>query len=432
MDYKDIIFCILNSLLSIYISCLFFETFSQKSSLRFKKLFLCTIFLIFTVTLIFLKNNIFSFTILIFIVYALSYFYNIKWYNRIFLSILITLIFSFAELIVALISSSIFKLSLSALKTGYYFVAGMLLSKLLVFVIISIIKIGKHKLPAMKIGFLWIYIIILPITSFVLIFIMVDYIYRIENNSFMLIITILGFVLLILSNIFIFYVIDKICDQFATERKLMIANELIENQKKTYRDLIDSQTKIRKIKHDLKNVMIGILHDLNNNKISDAINHLQKNCDYLNNDENILVSGNSIIDTIISVKNEVAKNLGIHINIEIELLNQINIDPIDFSVLLGNIIDNAIEATEKTSTQEKTIDASIYTKNSSMVLTVINPIDNKIDINNLVTTKKDKDMHGFGILQIKSLANKYNGNVFFECTDSKFKVTVFINNKLYE
>lgn len=428
MEIKELLFCIFNGLLTVYITCFFLAIFATKREVKFRTLLLCILSVIFIFSLILLDNSILSFVFLIFILIALSRLYELKWTYCIFLSACITLIFSFTELIIALCSSYILSVDFATLKTGYYFVSGMLLSKLLTFVIFAIIKLGKHRLPIKKIGLLWGYISVLPVTSFALIFIMVDYIYKIESNPTMQLITSIVFVLLIASNIFIFYVVDKICDRFATEQKLILANELIESQKKTYRDLYDSQTEIKKIKHDLKNVMVGILHHINNNEIADAKQYIEKNCELLKNSLDNTASGNSIIDTLISVKSEVAQLANVKINSDVVLLNQINIDDIDFSIILGNAIDNAIEATEKTQLHKKVVDISIIAKNSNVVIVVKNPVDKRVDTNNFTTTKSNSEMHGFGILQIMTLVKRYNGEAFFDCDDEIFKMTAIINN----
>ena len=428
MDIKELLFCIFNGLLTVYITCFFFGIFATKRDFKFRTLVLCVLSVIFIFSLILLDNSLLSFVFLIFIIIALSRLYNLKWTHCIFLSACVTLIFSFTELIIALCSSYILRVDFATLKTGYYFVAGMLLSKLLTFVIFAIIKLGKHSLPIKNMGLLWGYIGVLPITSFALIFIMVDYIYKIESNPTMQLITSIVFVLLIASNIFIFYVVDKICDRFVTEQKLILANELIESQKKTYRDLYDSQTEIKKIKHDLKNIMIGVLHYINSNEISEAKKYIEQNCELLKGNFNNVASGNSIIDTLISVKSEVAQTVNVKLNTDIVLLNQINIDDIDFSIILGNAIDNAIEATEKTKLHKKEVDISIIAKNSNIVIVVKNPVDKRVDTNNFSTTKSNSEMHGFGILQIMTLVKRYQGETFFDCDDKTFKMTAIINN----
>lgn len=51
----------------------------------------------------------------------------------------------------------------------------------------------------------------------------------------------------------------------------------------------------------------------------------------------------------------------------------------------------------------------------------------KIDISNLISTKADSESHGYGILQMRSLAKKYNGDIFFDCNDEQFKTTIILN-----
>ena len=107
-------------------------------------------------------------------------------------------------------------------------------------------------------------------------------------------------------------------------------------------------------------------------------------------------------------------------------------DSIDFSVLIGNAIDNAIEATQSVKTHDKVINITIMTKNSNLLIIVKNPVDAKIDTQNLATTKKEFELHGFGVLQMTNLVEKYGGDIFFECDDKQFKTTIILNNNANE
>ena len=139
-------------------------------------------------------------------------------------------------------------------------------------------------------------------------------------------------------------------------------------------------------------------------------------------------SGHSVIDTLIYAKKDLADAYGIEFNIELQLSKPIYIDTIDFSVLFGNAIDNAIEATINSKKHKKVIDICVISKNSSLILVFKNPVDKQINIENLSTTKFDKKQHGFGILQIRSLAAQYKGDVFLDCSEQEFKTTIIINN----
>ncbi len=424
MNVSEVIYNLFNALLTVFINYFFFSAFAKSKQFRLRGLYLVVICIVYILALLFLNNSMLSFTVIIILDFLLSYLFNIKLVNRIFLCIAINLMYSFTELIVAVASSNILNVEMSVLKTGFYFISGMLMSKLLTFLIVAIIKIGKHKLPIRKLGIVWIYISILPITSFILIFIMIDYIYLIES-SMMQTVTVAGFTMLIFANVFIFYVIDKICDYFEVNNKLDIAGKMIETQKLMYQSLYDNQAEIKKIKHDISNIMLGIKNLLNSGKIDKINQYLDENIGKFQNKD--FVSGNSIIDVLIHDKTKIANEKGINIEVDLILDSPLEIDPIDFSIMIGNAIDNAIEATEKT--LHKTVNISIHTKNNNLIVVIENPVIENVDINNLETTKKDKHMHGIGIAQMMNLSQKYDGTVVFDCNDCIFTTSFVLNNK---
>lgn len=430
MEIYNIIFNIFNGLISIYINCFFFETFSTKRLIKFRKCIIFVLTVIFILSLVLQTDKLLNFITLLFVVIALSFLYNTKWYMGIFLSFAVILLSSFAELVVALTTSYLIDVDVATLKTGTYFITGVLFSKLLGFIIIAIIRLGKHSLPIKKFGSFWLYISMLPIASVIMLFIISDYIYIIQNKPIEQTITLLGICLLIAINIFVFYIIDKICDYYNVQQDLVIANKLIENQRNSYQELFDSQTEIKKLRHDLKNIMIGILYEIEYGEIDQAKKYIQDTRILLEKDSSNLLTGNSIIDTLLLVKKNIADGKGIEMDVNLEIPHTINIDAVDFSVLLGNAIDNAIEATVRTKKCNGVVEVKIITKNSNIVMIVKNPVDKKVDTNNLLTTKNNKEYHGFGLIQMKNLAQKYNGELLLDCNETKFITTIYLNNSI--
>ena len=422
----EIIYNIINAILQIFLLCFFFSTFSEKNSFKGIYIYVFSITAFFVFSLLFLDVGLIKFLILILVSFLISVLFKLKWHTKIFLTTIIVTLSSLSETVVALLSSYILNEEIAVLKTGSYLFAGMMISKLIIFAIISIIKFGKHSLPKVKISMLWAYIGFMLITSIMIIFVILDYMYFITDNPVKKITAVFVIITLMLTNIVLFYIIDRICDYFTMQQNLLIANKLIYTQKETYKELYDNQVQIRKIKHDLKNTMIGILHELDNGNFANAKEYIKTSCKLLESQDNF-ICGNSIIDTIISIKNEKAAALGIKFGVEIELQQQICVDTIDLSVIMGNAIDNAIEATEKLNSNDKIIDISIISRNYSLVIIIKNPVLHRIDVNNLISTKEDKDSHGLGVLQMQSLSKKYNGEVFFDCNDEQFKTTIVLN-----
>ncbi len=424
----NLIVNLFNGLITVYITCLFYSAFAPKKEFKGRPWVLVGLTVLFCTSLVLQLDKAVNFLILLGLVIGLAYLYQTKWYNRIFLGVAFVLLSSFAELVVALSSSFILGVEVDTLKTGMYFIVGVLLSKLLSFIIVAILRWGRHRLPLARMGGAWLYISLLPIASIVTIFIISDYIYLIQNQPMMQTITLVGMCLLIAANILIFYVIDRICDHFTTQQNLSVANELLESQRAAYRALCDSQDEVRKTRHDLKNAMIGVLHLLQNGQTEAAKAYIQERCDLLDADKRNLLCYNDIVDAVLYAKKQLADSRGVTMHINVELTSPIQTDAIDFAVLLGNALDNAIEAAQRMPKGNREVWLSIITKGGTVAIIIRNPVEKKLDVNRLMTTKEDARSHGFGMLQMRHLTRKYGGELLLDCDDEEFKTTIIVNN----
>lgn len=430
--FDNLIVNLFNGLITVYIACLFFSAFAPKKDFRGRPMVLMGLMVLFCVSLVLQLDKAVNFAVLLSVVIGLAFLYQTKWYNRIFLGVAFVLLSSFAELVVAMSSSYILDVEVDVLKTGMYFVVGILLSKLLSFIIVAILRWGRHRLPLTRMGGTWLYISLLPIASVVTIFIISDYIYLIQDQPMMQTITLVGMCLLIAANILIFYVIDRICDQLTARQNLAVANELLESQRAAYRALCDSQDEVRKTRHDLKNSMIGVLHLLQNGQVEAAQAYIRERCDLLDADKRNLLCYNDIVDAVLYAKKQMADSHGVTMRINVELTNPIQTDAIDFAVLLGNALDNAIEAAERMQNGNREVSLSIITKGETIVMIIRNPVEEKLDVNHLMTTKTDTKCHGFGLLQMQQLTQKYSGDLLLDCGDEEFKTTIILGNNTNE
>ena len=112
-----------------------------------------------------------------------------------------------------------------------------------------------------------------------------------------------------------------------------------------------------------------------------------------------------------------------------KLSDEINVDLLELGVLIGNALDNAIEATENIEdSTDKTIFASIITMGGRIVVSVENPVKAEIDTKRISTAKQDKVNHGYGLKSIKTIAQKYDGDVFVSCEGNIFTTSINICN----
>jgi sensor histidine kinase regulating citrate/malate metabolism len=144
---------------------------------------------------------------------------------------------------------------------------------------------------------------------------------------------------------------------------------------------------------------------------------------------NIINSGNPVVDAILQHKLYNAKDRNIEIDFCIKLSSNINIDELELGIILGNTLDNAIEAVEKISTSNsKQIEFKLITTTDRISISVKNPVEFDVDTENLITSKQNKEIHGYGIKSIQAIANKYDGIVLFSCKNKVFSANINLGN----
>lgn len=117
-------------------------------------------------------------------------------------------------------------------------------------------------------------------------------------------------------------------------------------------------------------------------------------------------TGNFIIDALLSAKATVGEKAGTELRCD-GFIPSKGIENVDMVILLSNIVDNAVEACEKISGQ-KTIAIESVLQKQMWILSVKNPVktDVKIQKNGIETTKKEKELHGYGIQNIQRVVKK--------------------------
>lgn len=206
--------------------------------------------------------------------------------------------------------------------------------------------------------------------------------------------------------------------------------EMLQEQYKRERDQSEEiqmlHEKTRRLKHDMKNHILVATSYLNEGEYSEAKNYLSLILDQLNQTYTYIETGNSVLNYIINTKLEYAKHKGIAVKAEIENIPFNRMGSLDFSSLLGNILDNAIEASEISLRKE--IHVSILRKRAYDTILVKNKIERSVLKANpqLVSSKKSDGKHGYGIKQIKSIIKKYDGMIDFYEQEGMFCVYVMI------
>ena len=203
----------------------------------------------------------------------------------------------------------------------------------------------------------------------------------------------------------------------------------IQVQAEHYKDLAAANHDVRRFKHDFKNISIAIKKLLADGNNSEALELITKCNNELCSTESTVSefrSGNGIADALLTDKQKRASAVNATIKFE-GMIPAERLSPTDICVLLGNTLDNAIEACEKcTNKENKVIAVNSDFVGSILFIKITNPVAEKVNVtNNYVrTTKENKTLHGFGLYSLSTIVKKYSGSLDINSTDDTFTVNM--------
>ena len=366
------------------------------------------------------------------LLYALCFFvlHKVKWYFKILYALFIYVIFALSEIMVGMILAATFSIDISFMQDNVLlFAICTLTSKFLSYIFILFTKRKWFKADLNSLRQNLILVLFLPISTFLILVVLLRCCYQINETGFHITVLIVSLIL-VFANIAVFYIVDKQNVLIQTKEKLLFAEKHISNQLIHYQELYKYQNELRIFRHDIRNRLEVLIRLIKNSQLDKAMDIMQANLDWLEESTNNIVnSGNPIIDAILQSKLHNAKEMGIVLNISTKLAGEIKIDEMELAIVLGNALDNAIEAVENMHNPiEKWIEFSLMTTDDRISILVSNPVESDIDTENLFTTKKNKEKHGYGIKSIKAVAERYDGMVLFACENKVFSVNINIAN----
>ena len=223
------------------------------------------------------------------------------------------------------------------------------------------------------------------------------------------------------------------------EKLLLERNQLLEEQDKlikvkeaekyqSYQKSKEAEEKMRRINHDLNhhfNYLLACGEDVG--KIQEYIKNLKGE---VNEVAKYFDTGSSIVDLILQEQYEKAEKLGIKLMVVGGFEEELKVEPAVLSVILGNLLNNAVEGARQTKSEYKNINVTFYQEpKKEFYLEVSNTadIDNlKMKDGVLETTKEDKSLHGIGLKSVRKAVRENKGTMRINTENNMFVVEIHI------
>lgn len=223
----------------------------------------------------------------------------------------------------------------------------------------------------------------------------------------------------------ILYLQSELFKKSAMRQELAVMNMLWKKEQEQYELSKENIALINQKCHDLKH-QIRAIRNMDREEIHAYLEEME---DSIKIYESIVKSGNEVLDTILTEKSLYCKERGITVSCVADGSQMRFMDTIDLYAILGNALDNAIEAVEKFRHQEKRqIDVMIYRQQHFLVINIVNPTKGKLVYEEELpqTTKTDRHYHGFGLKSIRYMVKKYDGYLNISEEDGCFSLKILI------
>ncbi|MBR6221841.1 MAG: GHKL domain-containing protein [Lachnospiraceae bacterium] len=287
---------------------------------------------------------------------------------------------------------------------------------IIAFLIISIICIIEKR-KRYNMGISLSYTCLLLITPFLTIYILtffpIENLYD-QNKNFHIVIVL---VFLIVLNFLNYYFLESILDHYELKATADLMAKQVKVQSEKYTHVSQAFKETRGIVHDIKKHDKYILSCLQTQKYKEIEDTIKKNLSDLDTKYIKVNSGNLVIDTFIGNFLAISEEKKYHTEYNIAVDNQsIPVTDYDLNVVIGNLIDNCLNACSDLDPDECNIKIDMITNEKFFVIQISNPLVEE-------KAKNDSIYHGYGILNIKKIVEKYEG-VYYNSKENCFKTTI--------
>lgn len=186
--------------------------------------------------------------------------------------------------------------------------------------------------------------------------------------------------------------------------------------------------------HDFQYYCMTLHQMLKKEQYEESQNYLKQMLALTTNTGNVRYTGNSNFDCILNYKKTMAEIKGIRFVVDADAISEpFPIPSEDMNIIMGNLLDNAIEANEKRSRDNAWIYVKINKVKSMLLITIENTFDSppvkKGDL--FVSGKQDGMVHGLGIKNVTERIEKNQGLLNFKVQDNIFRleITLFFEDK---
>lgn len=212
---------------------------------------------------------------------------------------------------------------------------------------------------------------------------------------------------LLLINFLVIYLYNELLNSLKNVHENEILNERINMYNNEINIISKNEEKVAAIRHDLKNHLSELKILAMNGKCDEIQAYIDSMTLYISNPEEIVKTGNLDMDSLLNYLIKRAKERLNEVDIKINI-SYVMLDTFDINVIVGNLLDNAIEAAGRT--KEKILKGFIVAEQGLLKIEFMNSYnDIESEKSDMTFNEKKKEHAGIGLKNVQKIVDKYNG-----------------------
>lgn len=271
----------------------------------------------------------------------------------------------------------------------------------------------------------WDLLIFLPVISVIMVFVLIIFS---EESRYIGSAFSAGIICL---NLIVFYICDELVGAYIKLKESALVTRQLESYSNQLNVVMKSEEKVRGLRHDLKHHLSEIRMLADRGKTHEIAAYVQNmQADLVGEGEHIS-SGNAEIDSLVNLMLERAKRELGAVRCHVSVPQELDVSAFDWNIILGNLMDNAIEAAGKS--EDKLLQIRIQYQKGLLFINIRNSYSGAlVKSEGRYLSTKDYDrtdgaqIHGLGIKNVRRIVEKYDGNMEISDDNGIFEVRILM------
>ena len=220
----------------------------------------------------------------------------------------------------------------------------------------------------------------------------------------------------------VFFLLRRTLYNMIDRRIERFQSELIEKQ---VREIQNMYRQVRGWRHDYRNHINNMKIQLSEGNYAKLSDYLDELADDLDTVDTVIKTGNVMADAILNSKLNVAEKMNIKLNVKANVPDKLPMSDVELCSMLGNILDNAVEACGTLPEEERFMRVYIGKLKGQLYLSVQNSAGKVRKSKNTYLSTKEGE-HGYGLFRIDRVAKKYGGYVNRQNEEGVFATEIMV------